>query len=196
MIRTGDEFLFTSAGFRMNRIFSLVLILCLSTASGHASDLQEMKQGIQTKISQANHCESKEDCALEYFPCPFGCYHYINKAESAQIRRNIEEYVRLSPMQCEYDCPKINPVNPICVDQKCVADSILISKEHALELADKFIHYQKIDLSKFRYSDTQYFPAQKSWVVIYTPLEEYIGGGRLIVYVNQMTGKVFLSPDD
>ena len=72
---------------------------------------------------------------------------------------------------------------------------IAISKEQALKIAQDFVMTKKINLSKYEYSSTEDANAQNSWVIIYSPLE-HIRGGRIIVLVNKITGKVFISPDE
>ena len=84
---------------------------------------ESMKDLIFKKIEAANSCSVDTDCAILRVGCPFGCGQYIGKNNNtADIIEDINSYRPCPDAICEYKCQF--PVTPICVEGKCVADTV------------------------------------------------------------------------
>ena len=72
------------------------------------------ENNIKEKITQANYCNSDDDCFFIGSKCPFGCYIYVNKAEGDRIKELIEGF----NSNCVYGCVQSYGVE--CKNNKCV----------------------------------------------------------------------------
>lgn len=90
-----------------------VLGLTILTACSAPSPASE--EGIRDAITEANYCETKEDCVLVGSKCPFDCYIYANKSEADRIRTMVDGF----PSDCTYSCIATEGVD--CIANVCVA---------------------------------------------------------------------------
>ncbi len=67
----------------------------------------------EKKIEKANYCVTKDDCALVWSKCLFGCYVYVNKSKKEEITKLINNFHD----SCLYDCKENHKVE--CVKNKC-----------------------------------------------------------------------------
>lgn len=97
------------------RALSLPLtgLLLLTACSAPAAPNDQ--EAVSRAITEANHCETKEDCVLVGSKCPFDCYIYAHKDEADRIRSMVDAY----PSDCTYSCIASEGVD--CIANVCVS---------------------------------------------------------------------------
>ncbi len=92
------------------------IFVFFSAASAFSANNED---DIKYKIKAANYCSSDSDCVIESFGCPFGCYNYVNKKESTNIKSAIKDF---EGKRCMYKCPALQQyeANPVCKSGVCV----------------------------------------------------------------------------
>ena len=74
---------------------------------------------IQAEIDKANHCKIVADCKDLGSHCPFGCNVLVNKLETNNVQKLIEQYNQSTSQKCAYDCLSIKKIK--CIGSKCTA---------------------------------------------------------------------------
>ncbi len=96
----------------------------------------------EKKIEKANYCVTKDDCALVWSKCPFGCYVYVNKTKKEEIKNLINNFHD----SCLYNCKENHKVE--CVKNKCEI-SYFKKEKPKLEDIKKYIekeYYKENDI--------------------------------------------------
>lgn len=94
----------------------------LNTAQSDTDQCKALEQNVRDLLSQANHCDTKDDCIQTPLSCPFGCDTYLNAATPlAPIKAKIRAYNK----QCGFCVEDCVQAKPACVDHKCVSFAVL-----------------------------------------------------------------------
>jgi hypothetical protein len=94
-----------------------VLVFIFLTSLIVVSGCLQSETYIQKEITEANYCETDEDCVDAGGKCPFGCYIYVNKNDANRIKNLVSSYRSNCIYQCMY-CPSVecknNKCEPVC----------------------------------------------------------------------------------
>lgn len=97
----------------IKRLTILIMILSVLLISSCSTE-----DSIQKQIDEANFCSVDSDCTYAGSKCPFGCYVYVNKAESEKITKLIDSF----DSKCIYDCMVFE--NVTCIKGKCIVNGL------------------------------------------------------------------------
>ena len=102
------------------KIFFVIVLSVTQLFITSCVDVQKSEMQIKGKIEEANYCDNADDCKIEHFGCPFGCYSLVNKnADMAGIKRLVEGYQKQA-IECLYKCGS-DPKEIVCENDKCIA---------------------------------------------------------------------------
>jgi len=99
----------------------LMTIVCGCMSEEVQSGCDRMVEaGIRDYLDGLNFCATRDDCDVEYFGCPFGCYSLVNRySDLGKARNGTETYHGLCPA-CRVKCPNPPDESDLeCVDGKC-----------------------------------------------------------------------------
>ena len=93
----------------------LVLIVLVVTYTFKTSPTKALTlEDVKVAISQAQYCETKDDCVEVSSKCPFGCSVFVNQAERQSIQDLINAY---DGPDCVYGCVEVKGYD--CISNKC-----------------------------------------------------------------------------
>lgn len=94
----------------------------MNTAQSETEICQALEEDIRLKLTEANHCDSNDDCMEMALACPFSCNTYTNFTTAlAPIKEKIHTYNE----QCGYCVEDCTHAKPVCVNHQCLSFATL-----------------------------------------------------------------------
>jgi hypothetical protein len=98
----------------------------MNTAQSDTEKCQALAEGIRLKLTEANHCDTNDDCMEMALACPFSCNTYTHfTTPLAPIKEKIREYNE----QCGFCVEECTHAKPVCVNHQCLSFATLPTGE-------------------------------------------------------------------
>lgn len=85
------------------------------------SNKEKLEKQINLALKEANYCNTKEECKVVGYRCPFGCYNLVNTTHDLEYIEEAVGKYNEDGWSCIYDCdraPKNEEID--CIDRRCV----------------------------------------------------------------------------